>query len=75
MTWKPHRRGVLAGIGTASLSLLAAPAIAQAQPRIIIVGGGFGGAAAARFLKAGLPDARITLIEPQKRYIACPLAG
>ncbi|PHR75104.1 MAG: hypothetical protein COA64_12685, partial [Henriciella sp.] len=27
MTWKPHRRGVLAGIGTASLSLLAAPAI------------------------------------------------
>ena len=75
MTWKPHRRDVLTGIGTASLSLLAAPAIAQAQPRIVIVGGGFGGAAAARFLKSGLPDARITLIEPQKRYIACPFSN
>jgi sulfide dehydrogenase [flavocytochrome c] flavoprotein chain len=76
MSWSPQRRDVLAGLaGTAALPLLSSPAIAQAQPNIVIVGGGFGGAAAARFVKTYVPGASVTLIEPQARYTACPFSN
>ncbi|RIJ24574.1 cytochrome C [Henriciella barbarensis] len=76
MTGAPKRRDVLAGLaGTAALPLLSSPALAQSQPRIVIVGGGFGGAAAARYVKTYLPGASVTLIEPQARYTACPFSN
>ena len=55
-------------------ALLAAPAVsrAQAAPRLVVVGGGFGGASAARFARAHAPDVAVTLIEPQPRFITCP---
>jgi len=55
-------------------ALLAAPAIshAQAAPRLVVVGGGFGGASAARFARLHAPDVAVTLIEPQPRFITCP---
>lgn len=40
--------------------------------RVVIVGGGFGGATAARALRNLDPAVRITLIERQKVYVACP---
>lgn len=57
-----------------SLAVLAAPAIsrAQAKPRLLIVGGGFGGASAARFARIRYPDIDVTLVEPQDKFITCP---
>jgi sulfide dehydrogenase [flavocytochrome c] flavoprotein subunit len=61
------RRALLAA------SLLAAPALAQAQPRLVVIGGGFGGATAARALhRAGLA---VTLIEPVETYVSCPFSN
>lgn len=64
------RRTVLAGAAA-----LAAPRIASAQsaPKIAVVGGGFGGATAARFL--ALSGLQVTLVEREARFIACPLSN
>jgi sulfide dehydrogenase [flavocytochrome c] flavoprotein subunit len=56
---------------------LATPFIARAQaaPRIVVIGGGFGGATAARFLRRGNPPADIVLIEPNPTFTACPFSN
>ena len=54
--------------------VLAAPATlrAQGQARLVVVGGGFGGASAARFARIQYPRLSVTLIEPKDRFITCP---
>lgn len=70
------RRGVLQ-VGAFALGSLALPikAASQSKARIVIVGGGFGGASAAQALVQLLPSADITLIEPNARYTACPFSN
>jgi NADPH-dependent 2,4-dienoyl-CoA reductase/sulfur reductase-like enzyme len=68
------RRDVLKAAGVAAL--LPLPAIAQdAAPRVVVIGGGFGGATMARFLKRA--DARIdvTLVADAATFIACPFSN
>ncbi|WP_425087364.1 FCSD flavin-binding domain-containing protein [Stappia sp.] len=56
--------GVLAGRGRA--------AFAQGRPKVVIIGGGAGGATAARYLAKDSEGAiDITLIEPTKTYYTC----
>ena len=56
---------------------LAAPSIASAQTsgRVVVVGGGFGGATAARTLKALEPKLDVTLVEPNPVFTACPFSN
>jgi len=74
---RPSRRRFLAGAAAAAAAaLLPRPLLAQgARPRIVVVGGGFGGATAARFLK--LADARldVTLVEANPVFTACPFSN
>lgn len=70
------RRRFIAGsaafIATATASNFARPALAQAKPKIVVVGGGPGGASVVRRLVADSPGAfDITLVEPQKTYTTC----
>lgn len=48
-----------------------APAYAAAKARVVIVGGGAGGATVARHVKSHAPDLDVTLVELQKRYTTC----
>jgi NADPH-dependent 2,4-dienoyl-CoA reductase/sulfur reductase-like enzyme len=57
-----------AGAGLAAAPLLSTFAIAQARPRVVIVGGGAGGATVAHLVKAGAPNLDVTLIEPTPVY-------
>lgn len=61
---------------TAAASL-AAPSIASAQAsgRVVVVGGGFGGATAARTLKALEPKLDVILVEPNATFTACPFSN
>jgi NADPH-dependent 2,4-dienoyl-CoA reductase/sulfur reductase-like enzyme len=70
------RRDAVLGI-TASTTLLAMPAVARAQSgaRVIVIGGGFGGAAAARTLKRLDAKFDVTLVEPNKVFTACPFSN
>jgi len=62
---------------TASVASLALPSIARAQAnaRIVVVGGGFGGAACARALKRSDAKLDVTLLEPNRSFVACPFSN
>jgi NADPH-dependent 2,4-dienoyl-CoA reductase/sulfur reductase-like enzyme len=62
-------------IGTTSLAAasLAAPAVLGAgKPRVVVIGGGAGGATAARYIAKGAKGAiDVTLVEPSRSYYTC----
>jgi sulfide dehydrogenase [flavocytochrome c] flavoprotein subunit len=74
MTARPvTRRHAIIGIA-ASLAL-ASISRAQSAGRVVVVGGGFGGAACARALKQGDAKLQVTLVEPNKVFTACPFSN
>jgi NADPH-dependent 2,4-dienoyl-CoA reductase/sulfur reductase-like enzyme len=75
MPKKVSRRAFLASATAASTTLLAAPALAQAAPRVVVVGGGFAGATAARALKRADPRIAVTLVQALATYTACPFSN
>lgn len=56
---------VVAGSGVATLSY------AQGKGKVVIVGGGAGGATAAHMIKKGSPNLDVTLVEVNKQYTTC----
>src|SRR5690606_3148770 len=71
------RRTLLAGLGAGAASL-ALPGLIRAQnasAHIVVVGGGFGGATAARYLRRYGPELKITLVEPSETFVTCPFSN
>jgi sulfide dehydrogenase [flavocytochrome c] flavoprotein chain len=68
-----HRRRFLAGTGAVVFAgHLARPALAQAKPRVIVIGGGPGGATAAKYIAKDSNGAiEVTLVEPQRAFTTC----
>ena len=48
---------------------------AASKARVVVVGGGFGGATAAKYLKMMSPTLDVTLVEKNKIYTSCPLSN
>lgn len=74
------RRHFVQMLGTvgATSSILGWPTLGRAGAaggRVVIVGGGFGGASCARYLKRLAPDLAVTLIEPNTKFITCPFSN
>jgi NADPH-dependent 2,4-dienoyl-CoA reductase/sulfur reductase-like enzyme len=72
---KLDRRAALRAFGAAAASLAAPAVLAQGatRARVVVIGGGFGGATAAKYLRkwsAGAID--VTLIERNQTFISCP---
>jgi sulfide dehydrogenase [flavocytochrome c] flavoprotein subunit len=68
------RRAVVSG----AAAVLAAPFIARAQGttgKVVVVGGGFGGATAARFVHRADPRLDVVLVEANPDYLACPFSN
>jgi sulfide dehydrogenase [flavocytochrome c] flavoprotein chain len=73
---QPTRRAFLRGSAAAAATgLLAAPALAQGRPRVIVIGGGFAGAICARELQRAEPRAAVTLVEANPIFTACPFSN
>src|SRR5262245_46880648 len=75
---KANRRSFLKlGIAaTASAALAPFPAYGQgANPRVVIIGGGFGGASCARALRQADPRIAVTLVEANATFTACPFSN
>jgi len=76
---KNHRisRRTFLGASAATATALAfpLPAFAQTAPRVVVVGGGFGGASCARALKQLEPKLQVTLVEPNRTFVACPFSN
>ena len=78
------RRGFLrsTGLGLAGIGALGGCATAmkgdfapKAGKRVVVVGGGWGGATAAKYVRLGDPSIEVILIEPSKRFISCPFSN
>ncbi|MEX5729347.1 sulfide dehydrogenase [flavocytochrome c] flavoprotein subunit [Rhodovulum iodosum] len=67
-----NRRNFL-GVAIAGTAALSAPRVlGQAKPHVVIVGGGAGGATAARYIAKDSDGAiDVTLIEPTRKYYTC----
>ena len=70
------RRDAVLGI-TAAATSFAVPSILRAQSagRVVVVGGGFGGAACARALKRAQGNLQVILIEPNAVFTSCPFSN
>ena len=51
------------------------PSLAQSAPRVVVIGGGFGGSACARAPKRIDPKLTVALVEASKTFTACPLSN
>jgi sulfide dehydrogenase [flavocytochrome c] flavoprotein subunit len=70
------RRHVVGSVAASALSsVVSRPSRAQSSARIIVVGGGFGGASCARALRRLDPKLAVTLLEPNPTFTACPFSN
>ena len=61
---------------SAAAALFPMPALAQgAGPRVVVIGGGFAGGSAARFVKKANPAIGVTLVEANPTFTACPFSN
>jgi len=69
------RRDVLKLAGAATVAGLASsrPAFSQAAGHVVVVGGGFGGATAAKYLRRAGVD--VTLVEKNTTFATCPFSN
>ncbi len=73
----PRRRLLSAGVAFGGLAL-AGCASTPAGPsigRVVVVGGGFGGATAARYLRLWGGNVDVTLVERNPAFVSCPLSN
>ncbi len=75
-----NRRDFLKFLGANSalvstLGTLSACSGTSASARVVVVGGGFGGATCARYLHKFDPKLDVTLIEPAARFVTCPFSN
>jgi NADPH-dependent 2,4-dienoyl-CoA reductase/sulfur reductase-like enzyme len=63
-------------LGVASVSAGRSPGhAAQAKRRVIVIGGGWGGATAAKYIRLTDPSIEVMLLEPNKEFISCPFSN
>ena len=43
--------------------------------RVVVVGGGYGGATAAKYIRKWSPDIDVTLIEREAQFVSCPISN
>ena len=68
-------KAIGAGVSTAALAACAGSP-GRSGPRVVIVGGGYGGATVAKYLAMwGNGALDITLVEPNTAFVSCPLSN
>ena len=67
-----NRRGFLGTIAASGAALAAPAVLGQTKPRVVVIGGGAGGATCARYLAKDSDGAiDVTLVEPSEVYYTC----
>ena len=72
----PRRRLLGAGASLAALSLAGcATPSGPSIGRVVVIGGGFGGATAARYLRLWGGNVDVTLVERNPAFVSCPISN
>jgi sulfide dehydrogenase [flavocytochrome c] flavoprotein chain len=70
VTWTRRKFGGLAGASLAA-AIGAGAARSQIKARVVVIGGGIGGATVAKYLAMSAAKLDVTLVEPKPRYTTC----
>ena len=65
----------VSGMSVAMLGAAQVPVFGQARRRVLVIGGGWGGATAAKYIRLTDPSIEVTLLEPNKEFISCPFSN
>ena len=70
------RRSLLVGGSLLGLGACALPQAVPASAKVVVVGGGFGGATAARYVRLlSGQQVDVVLVEPQASFVSCPISN
>jgi NADPH-dependent 2,4-dienoyl-CoA reductase/sulfur reductase-like enzyme len=69
------RRKFLGWLSASAAVTAAAPARGAPAGRVVVIGGGFAGATAAKYIRMWSPDIEVTLVERDEEFISCPLSN
>ena len=70
------RRGFTALVGAGMVAAaLPRRTRAETRARVVVIGGGFGGATAAKYLRLLDPAIEVTLVEPSPSFYTCPFSN
>ncbi len=77
MTHINRRRLLAAAGGTAVALALPGCATTATTPkaRVVVIGGGFGGATAAKYIRQWAPEIEVVLVERDAAFVSCPLSN
>ena len=67
------RRDFLIAAGAISLAGCATPAASKA--RVVVIGGGYGGATAAKYLRLWDPSIEVVMVERASEFVSCPISN
>ena len=81
MTRRQFLRASGGGVGVLAVAGLAGCATTRGEPepkagrRVVVVGGGWGGATAARYVRAADPSIEVVMLEPNRTFVSCPFSN
>jgi len=64
-----------AGAAAALTGCATTTGTSAARPHVVVVGAGFGGATCAKYLRQWGPNIDVTLIEPNDKFVSCPISN
>ncbi len=67
--------GSAAGMAAVGGTIGGCASLGSSGPRVVVVGGGYGGATAAKYLKMWGPHLNVTLVERNAEFISCPISN
>lgn len=72
-----RRHFLQAGSAAATLAMLSGCATMgkAAKARVVVIGGGYGGATAAKYIRLFDPGIEVTLVEPNEAFVSCPISN
>jgi sulfide dehydrogenase [flavocytochrome c] flavoprotein subunit len=67
--------GVLAVAGLPGCAMFRGETEVPGGRRVVVVGGGWGGATAAKYVRLADPTIEVILLEPNKKFVSCPFSN
>jgi len=75
LTRREFIKWISAGAGVSAVAGCATLDEGGAAGRVVVIGGGFSGATAARYIRLWGPDIAVTLVERNTEFVSCPMSN